>query len=225
MRYRTDGVIEYIGRIDHQVKLRGFRVELGEIEAVLENHPAVRRCVTVVFGNSGEFDKRLVAYLIASGVSVDELRQHAQNNLPDYMVPSRIVRLDMLPLTATGKVDRLRLPISGPADARPDLANQYVAPRSAVEQKLAALWGEVLGVADPGIHDNFFELGGHSLLGTQLDSRIRGNFGVDLPLRSLFDAPTIAGLALEIVQIKAAAQAHDPRVIALLSELEQATDP
>ena len=108
-RYRADGVIEYIGRIDHQVKLRGFRIELGEIEAVLEKHPAVRRCIALVVGNRSEFDKRLVAYVIAGCISVDELRRHAQNNLPDYMVPSAFIFLDQLPLTANGKIDRQAL--------------------------------------------------------------------------------------------------------------------
>jgi amino acid adenylation domain-containing protein len=227
-RHRTDGSIDFLGRRDGQVKIRGFRVELGEIEATLLNQPQVSEAVAIVQAGPHANAKRLVAYVVpAAGAEIDTatLRDALRRKLPDYMIPSRITPLEMLPLTATGKLDRLRLQMSAQADSRPDLVQQYVAPRGALETKLAALWAEVLGVVDPGINDNFFELGGHSLLGTQLVSRIRSSFGIDLPLRSLFDAPTIAGLALEILKIKAAAQAHDPRVMALLTELEQTSEP
>jgi amino acid adenylation domain-containing protein len=227
-RHRADGSIDFLGRRDGQVKIRGFRVELGEIESTLLSDPQVSEAVAIVQPGLQPNAKRLVAYIVPSaGADIDTaaLRDALRHKLPEYMIPSRITPLDMLPLTATGKVDRLRLQTSQEADFRPDLAQQYVAPRGMLEQKLVALWSEVLGVLDPGIHDNFFELGGHSLLGTQLVSRIRSSFGIDLPLRSLFDAPTIAGLALEILQIKVAAQAHDPRVAALLTELEQPSEP
>ncbi|MFL5348129.1 MAG: amino acid adenylation domain-containing protein, partial [Hyalangium sp.] len=195
VRYRADGQLEYLGRIDNQVKVRGFRIELGEIEAVLEQHPTVRQAA-VVAREDVPGDKRLVAYVVGrDGQHSDagELRAWVARTLPQYMVPSALVELEALPLTPNGKVDRKALP--SPEGVRPDTGPAFVAPRDEVEQQLAAMWSELLGVERVGVHDNFFDLGGHSLLATQLVSRVRSTCGVELPLRDLFDAPTIAALA------------------------------
>jgi len=191
-RYRPDGEVEFAGRADQQVKIRGFRIEPGEIEAALRAHPAARECVVVA---RGETEKRLVAYLApaSEAVAARELRAFLAGRLPDYMVPASFVWLDALPLTRTGKVDRRALP-------EPVVAAEeggVVAPRNAVEELIAGIWSELLG-RDPstvGVHDNFFELGGHSLLATRALSRTREALGVNVTLRALFEAPTVAGLA------------------------------
>jgi amino acid adenylation domain-containing protein len=195
-RFRSDGAIEFLGRVDHQVKVRGFRIELGEIETELEAHPAVERAVVTVCGE--ESARRLAAYLVprggdASALSVRELRESMVRRLPDYMVPSAWVLLDALPLTPNGKVDRSALP--APEGGRLDLGPVYVAPRTALEEVLAGIWSEVLRVERVGIQDNFFALGGHSLLATQVVSRIGEVLEIEVPLRRLFEAPTVLGLA------------------------------
>lgn len=194
-RYTSDGELEYLGRIDHQVKIRGFRIELGEIETVLGQHPAVRE-VVVLAREDEPGDKRLVAYLTpqageAPGVS--DLRSFAKDRLPEYMLPAAFMLLEALPLTPHGKVDRRALP--KPETSRPELETEYVAPRSEVEQQIAAIWREVLGVERVGVEDNFFDLGGHSLLVVQVHERLRATFGVDLPLTDLFKYTTVAGQA------------------------------
>ncbi len=198
VRYLPDGNIEYLGRIDHQVKIRGFRIELGEIEAGLSQHPDVYSAVVVaredVLGSP-----RLVAYIVPNPeatVSVGELRSFLKQQLPEYMIPSAFVMLEALPLTPNGKVDRWALPASD--TARPELEKPFVAPRTEVEERLAAIWSEVLGLEQVGVCDNFFELGGHSLLATQIVSRLREAFGLELPLRRLFESPTVAELAESI---------------------------
>ncbi|MCP4549378.1 MAG: AMP-binding protein, partial [bacterium] len=201
-RYLPDGNIEFLGRVDHQVKIRGFRVELGEIDATLEQHPAVQEAVALVredrLGN-----QRLVAYVVPDTQYRDterhgtELRSYLQNKLPDYMMPSLFVVLDSMPLTPNGKIDRQALP--APHATYPELAETFVPPRTPVEEMLSSIWTQLLGVEQVGIHDSFFELGGHSLLLTQLTSRIRQVFRVELPLRSLFDAPTVAEMAKAIL--------------------------
>lgn len=193
-RYLTNGEVEYLGRIDYQVKLRGFRIELGEIEAVLEQHPVVRQCV--VMAREDVSGQRLVAYLVAENVATDELRQYLRRKLPEYMIPSAFVILDSLPLTPNGKVNRRGLP--APENNNSELAITFVAPRHPVEEVLAGIWTQVLGISQVGIYDNFFELGGHSLLATQVISRIRKTFGVDTSLQRLFELPTIAELANDI---------------------------
>jgi amino acid adenylation domain-containing protein len=198
VRYRNDGELEYLGRVDQQVKVRGFRIELGEIEAVFSQHPEVRD-VVVVAREDVAGDKRLAAYLVTeagAATDVGRWREWAGRQLPEYMVPSAYVWLQELPLTANGKVDRRALPA-------PEFksAESYVAPRTQVEEALAAIWSELLGIEKIGIYENFFELGGHSLLTTQLVSRVRKNFEVDIPLRTLFEMPTIAQLALVIEEI------------------------
>jgi amino acid adenylation domain-containing protein len=198
--YRPDGNIQFLGRLDHQVKVRGFRIELGEIEAVLMEHPAV--CETVVVVREDEpGEERLVAYVVANQEQVStagELRSFLKAKLPGYMVPSTFVQLDALPLTPNGKVDRRTLPT--PDQAKPELEKAFEALRTPVEEALAGIWAEVLRVEQVGVHDNFFDLGGHSLLATQILSRVRDAFQVELPLRSLFEKPTIEGLA-EVIEM------------------------
>jgi amino acid adenylation domain-containing protein len=194
-RYRPDGTLEYLGRIDQQVKIRGFRIELGEIEAVLGQHPAVQQVVVLVREETPG-DKRLVAYIVSRqrlGSPASELRSFLQRQLPEYMLPTTFVLLDALPLTPSGKVDHRALPV--PDQTKPELKETFVAPRTPVEKALAGIWVEVLGVGRVGIHDNFFELGGHSLNATQVASRLRAAFQIELPLRCLFETPTVAGLA------------------------------
>jgi thioesterase domain-containing protein/acyl carrier protein len=195
-RYRSDGTIECLGRTDQQVKIRGFRVELGDVEAALTQHPAVRD-VAVVAREEELGEKRLVAYVVSNdGVPprLSELRGFLQEKLPDAMVPSTFVLLEALPLTPNGKVDHRALP--APGLARADLDQEYVAPRTSIERQLASIWARMLGVESVGIHDNFFELGGHSLLAAQLIARVRHDLHMELPMRDLFEAPTIAGLAV-----------------------------
>ncbi len=194
VRYLANGNIDYLGRLDHQVKIRGFRIEIGEIEAVLRAHSQVKN-VVVVAREDRPGEKRLVAYLVAGETSVTALRTFVSKKLPEYMIPSAFVMLDALPLTPNGKVNRQALP--APEIFRLEL-EAYVAPRSSTEEILARIWVAVLGLERVGIYDNFFFLGGHSLLATQLVTRIRESFQVDLPLRSLFETPTIADLAVVI---------------------------
>ncbi|GAC1464690.1 MAG: hypothetical protein NVSMB9_03610 [Isosphaeraceae bacterium] len=192
-RYRPDGVIECLGRQDGQVKIRGYRVELGEVESALSTHPAVGHAVAVAREDlTGE--KRLIAYFVprADVPSPNELRSWLLDRLPDYMVPSIIVPLDALPLTPNGKVDRNALP--DPVKPGGTLTGSTLPPRGPVEEALVTIWSEVLERETPGIHDNFFEIGGHSLLAARLLARVRDTFSVDLPLKALFDSPTVAGL-------------------------------
>jgi natural product biosynthesis luciferase-like monooxygenase protein len=197
-RYRPDGVVEYLGRLDHQVKVRGFRIELGEIEAVLSRHPAVRESV-VVAREERPGDTRLVAYVVphqGQTAMVSELQHVLKEHLPAYMVPAAFVPLDALPLTPNGKVDRGALPM--PGQSRPAAEDTFVAPRTAEETMLAEIWTDVLRLERVGVNDNFFEAGGNSLLAAQIIRRIQATFQVEIPLRSLFEAPTIATLAAVI---------------------------
>jgi len=216
-RYRTDGTVEFLGRIDHQVKLRGFRIELGEIEAVLAGHPTVQETV-VLAREDAPGEKRLVAYVVANqdrAPSAGELRHFLKEKLPEYMVPSAYVMLRALPLSPNGKVDRRVLPAPDPTN--PEREEAFVAPRTPSEEMLAGIWAEVLGLKQVGIHDNFFELGGHSLLATQVISRIRNTLKAELPLRRLFEAPTVAGLAECIESIRRAEQED---LLRILTEVE-----
>ncbi|HEX3527655.1 MAG TPA: amino acid adenylation domain-containing protein, partial [Thermoanaerobaculia bacterium] len=194
--HRPDGTIEFLGRVDHQVKLRGFRIELGEIEAVLCDHPAVREAAVLASGGETGNDKRLVAFVAVDGEALPDLRAHLRERLPDYMVPAAFVRLEALPLNANSKVDRRRLLELEPAGADAAVASQMPsAPRSPLEELVAGVWCEVLKLPRVQVDDDFFALGGHSLLATQVVSRLREVCGVELPLRRLFEAPTVAGLA------------------------------
>jgi amino acid adenylation domain-containing protein/non-ribosomal peptide synthase protein (TIGR01720 family) len=200
VRRRADGALEFLGRLDHQVKLRGFRIELGEIESALAEHPAVAQVVAQLREDTPG-DRRLVAYVVAKGQapSAAELRALLKGKLPDYMVPAAFVPLEKLPLTANGKVDRKALPA-------PELgvvaSAAHLAPRGPVEESLAAIFAEVLKlpVDRVGAHDGFFELGGHSLVATQAIARIRGTLSVDLPLRAVFESPTVAELSAKVEQ-------------------------
>ncbi len=207
VRYLGDGRLDFLGRLDHQVKLRGFRIELGEIEAALQAHPAIDRAVAVVRDDGA--GPRLVAYLVApdGAPAVGELRSALGRRLPGYMVPELFVELAALPLTPNGKVDRRALPV--PGGERPALEREFVAPETAVEQVLAAIWCDVLGVERVGVRDSFFELGGHSLKATQILLRVREAFGVDLPVHRLFTDPTISGLALAIAEALVAQAGED----------------
>ncbi|MGU1021320.1 condensation domain-containing protein, partial [Pseudomonas aeruginosa] len=190
-RRRGDGVIEYMGRADHQVKIRGFRIELGEVEARLLDLEGIREAAALAL------DGQLVAYLVAEG-GEDETRQPAlrerirtalRASLPDYMVPSHLLFLERMPLSPNGKLDRRALP-------KPDaglMQHEHMAPASALEKDVAAIWGELLGVERVGLTDNFFELGGHSLLATRLVSRIRQDLGIEVSLKSLFEQPVLQG--------------------------------
>ena len=193
-RYREDGSIEFVGRRDDQVKVRGFRIELGEIEAALHAMPGVQE-VVVLAREDNPGDKRLVAYVVAKlgtePMEAGSLRSHLAQLLPEYMVPSTYVFLEQFPLTPNGKVDRKALPM--PESTRGTIG--YVAPRTPVEAQLAEVWADVLKVDTVGVEDNFFELGGHSLLATRLLSQVRTVFHVEMPLRAIFEAPTISGLA------------------------------
>jgi amino acid adenylation domain-containing protein len=194
VRWRADGTLEFLGRLDGQIKLRGHRIEPGEIEAALREHPAVREQI-VVAREDAPGGKRLVAYVVPEGTAPgsDELRRFLQQRLPDYMVPSVFVVLEALPLSPNGKVDRRGLP--APGDARPELEQAFVPPGDAIEEVVAGIWATVLGVDRVGMHDNFFALGGHSLLATQVVSRILATLEVRLPLRTIFEAATVADLA------------------------------
>ncbi|MFP2900473.1 amino acid adenylation domain-containing protein, partial [Corallococcus sp. 4LFB] len=204
VRYLPSGELEFLGRIDHQLKLRGYRIELGEVEAAIADHPAVESTV-VLLREDVPGNPRLVAYVVPREGQVLDLRALKDAllaRLPEYMVPAAFVSLQALPLTPNGKLDRQSLPV--PDTQRPELEKGYVAPRDELEQQLADIWSELLGVKQVGVHDDFFELGGHSLLGTQLISRIRTTFDVELPLRDIFESPTVENLAVHIVQAQAA---------------------
>ncbi|OUL18945.1 non-ribosomal peptide synthetase [Nostoc sp. T09] len=196
VRYLIDGNIEFLGRIDHQVKIRGFRIELGEIEAAINQHPEVREAVVIVKEDRQD-KKRLVAYVVSQSthISVLELRNFLKAKLPDYMIPSAFVVLEKFPLTPNGKIDRRALPAPDPIQQSEENTSSSFTP---VQELLVGIWAEILGIKQVGIHDNFFELGGHSLLATRVISQIRKAFKVDLPLRCLFESPTVAELAKEI---------------------------
>jgi amino acid adenylation domain-containing protein len=205
-RYLPDGTIEFLGRLDNQVKIRGFRIEEGEIEAAIAQHPSVQQTVvTAREDNPG--DKRLVAYIVLDpeqALTTDELRRFLKQKLPDYMVPSAFVFLNILPLTPNGKIDRRALP--APDSSQPNLEETFVAPRTPTEQQIADIWTQLLKLEQIGIHDNFFALGGHSLLATQVISRLRQGFGIELSLQTLFEAPTVGELSSRIETIRWASQ-------------------
>jgi amino acid adenylation domain-containing protein len=198
VRWLSDGSLEYLGRLDHQVKIRGVRIELGEVEAALLDHPDVREAV-VVARDDPSGGRALIGYVVSHGPQppLEALRSLLLTRLPEVMVPTAFVPLDRLPLTPSGKVDRQALP--APSLQRPALQRPHVAPRTPIEQRLSELWGEVLEMDGIGVHDDFFALGGHSLLATRLASRVRASYSVPVELRPLFEAPTIAEQA-ELVE-------------------------
>jgi acyl carrier protein len=221
-RYLPDGNIEFVGRIDHQVKIRGFRIEPGEIEAVLRQHPSVRD-VLVTAREDASSGKRLVAYVVLErdvSLSISELRNSLKEKLPDYMVPGAYVFLESLPLTSTGKIDRSALP--APDQSRPEQETLFVPPATPEEEIIAGIWAQVLRLDRVGVHDNFFDLGGHSLLAIQVVSRVGNAFKVEVPLRVLFEHPTVVGLASSLAaQVN---RPHDGEMVDILSELESLSD-
>ncbi len=203
VRYRPDGLLEFVGRRDHQVKLRGFRIELGEIEARLSQHPDVDRCVVVVAEWQARH-KQLAAYVATTAtLTADRLRHYLRQALPEYMVPAIVVCLPSLPLTPNGKIDRKALPIPD-ADR---VADDFEPPATPTQDLVGGIWSEILGLDRIGRRDQFFELGGHSLLATQVMSRVRATFHIELPLRTLFDHPTVEAFAAAIDQ--AGVQGHE----------------
>jgi amino acid adenylation domain-containing protein/thioester reductase-like protein len=207
VRYCRDGNLEFLGRLDEQVKIRGFRIELGEIEAILHQQAGVKEALAIV--QEAEETQRLVAYIVPDEYAsqqdlaiqqlVGQLRSQLKATLPSYMMPSAFMCLDALPLTPNGKINRQALPL--PERSRPELDRTFTAPCTSQEIQMAQLWSEVLGLEQVGIHDNFFELGGHSLLTTQLILKVKETFQVELPLRMLFESPTISSLVENIQNI------------------------
>src|SRR5205814_1559005 len=211
---RQDGQLEYLGRGDKQVKVRGFRIELGEIEAALREHPSIKESVVVAHRESNN-NKRLVAYVVNGrldqSLNVEELQSFLRGRLPEYMVPTGFTVLPQLPLTPNGKINRRALPT--PNYGFGSTTSEFVAPRTAVEESLANLWCEVLDRERVSVSENFFDLGGHSLLATQLVSRLRREFGVSLPVRSVFESPTIAELAKVVEDAREKASPMQPTEI------------
>ncbi|HEY0558337.1 MAG TPA: amino acid adenylation domain-containing protein [Thermoanaerobaculia bacterium] len=224
-RFDDDGAVLFIGRGDQQIKLRGMRIEPGEIEIALKRYPGVKDAA-VVKRQAKNGDDQLAAYLRVDGGAVIDraaLRTFLSDKLPVYMIPTHFVPLETFPLTGSGKIDRLRLPEPEEPGASPDREATYVAPRTAVEQFLADCWCDVLQIEKVSIHDNFFDLGGHSLTATQLVSRIRDRFDLDLPLVRVFERPTVELLGLEIIQ-RQASREEEADLEALLSELESLSE-
>lgn len=219
--YRSDGNLEFLGRTDRQIKIRGFRVELGEIETIIAQHPTVETAVVVLHeidSNSG--NHQLIAYLIPKGLMMPnerDLRSFFKTKLPAYMIPAAFVVLEKFPLTANGKVDQKALPPPNLTVTKEITPN--VAPTTSVEASLGEIWTQILGRKQVSIYDNFFELGGHSLLATQLVSRIRDRFQIELPLRSIFETPTIAELAKNIEALRWEVQANSSNLINNSKEL------
>jgi acyl carrier protein len=202
-RMLSDGTIEYLGRIDQQIKLRGIRIEPGEIEANLNAHPLVRDSVIAIHGDSSE-NQRLVAYIIRSEGSeslTDRLRSFLKGRVPEYMIPAVFIELQRMPLLPSGKIDRIALPSPSPGFLAK--RRMIVRGRTEIEKRLISIWQEVLELCDVSIDDNFFDLGGHSLGGLRVLARVRRDFYVDVPIRRLFEGPTIAELAVEVEKLKA----------------------
>ncbi|MEV8532241.1 amino acid adenylation domain-containing protein [Streptomyces sp. NPDC051211] len=222
VRRRQDGNLEFLGRVDHQVKVRGFRIELGEIETVLARHPGVAAGAVVVSEGAGGV-KRLVGYAVPAtdaGLDPAEVRAFLAGALPDYMVPTVVVVLDALPLTPSGKTDRKALP-------EPDFGTVVAgrAPRTALEKELCAAFSDVLGLPEVGIDDGFFDLGGHSLLAARLTARLRQSTGVELGIRALFEAPTVARLAERLADAEAGASVWSDDFATLLPLRAEGTLP
>ncbi len=220
-RYLPDGNVEFLGRMDDQVKIRGYRIELGEIEAVLGRHAAVRE-VAVLCREDTEGDRRLVAYVVLESgraASARELRDYLAETLPAYMLPAATVFLDVLPRTSIGKLKPEDLP--APRRDRPDLDNEYVAPKNPLEETLTSIWAEAIDIERVGVHDDFFALGGHSILAVRIMSSIREMLDADLPMRAFFEHPTVSGLAAELTRDPERRERIERRteILARISEL------
>jgi amino acid adenylation domain-containing protein len=223
-RYLPNGEVEYLGRADGQVKIRGFRIELGEIEAVLSRHAGVQEVIVLALDEKEEGGKQLVAYVVAAqGQSVmpGELRARVKEHLPEYMVPAAFVMLDKFPLTQNGKLDLRALPAPGEASVEPE--QTYVAPRNSIEETVALIWSQLLGVERVGVNDNFFDLGGHSIFAIQLLSRLNKAFDLELNLRVVYDMPTPATLAAAIVRTQAE-RPDSSELLGLLAELDNISE-
>jgi acyl carrier protein len=222
-QFSDGGCLELLGRKDFQVKIRSFRVDVGEVEAELAVHPGVKE-VAVIGKKDHSENTRLVAYLVPHShpaPTVSSLRAFLKDRLPDHMIPTAFVTLDKLPLLSTGRVDRRALP--DPGHARPELDTAYVTPRTAIERELWRIWTEVLGLGQIGVHDNFFDLGGDSLTATRVVSQVIKTFQLDLPVKSLFDSPTVAEMAIVVAQNQAK-KLGEEELARLLSELESITE-
>jgi len=232
-RWNPDGTIEFLGRLDEQLKVRGYRVEPGEIEATLVKHPAVSNAAVITKADKSG-NRHLVAYLVPreeQTLSLDEIRNFASSKLPPYMVPSDFVMLKSFPLTANGKIDRRALP--DPNYGNPERQGTTIEPIDETEERLLHIWTELLGKEKISTDTNFFHLGGHSLLATQVISRVGKSFGVELPVRAIFEAPTISKLAREITQAQQAGWVEAPeiqpnatgaRAAELLARLDELSD-
>jgi acyl carrier protein len=235
VRWRADGVLEFLGRLDEQIKIRGFRIELGEIEVVIAEYPGVDAAVVLAQRDAAD-ETRLIAYVVGNASLQDEeLRRFLATRLPAYMIPFEFVQLYALPLTPNGKVDRNALRAIDSLPTRRQAA--YVPPRTPLEERLAAVWADVMKLERVGVNDDFFALGGHSLLAMQLVSRLHRALGVELPVRALFEAPTIAALAEMLTQMEDGVAGDpsggpppglevEPRqvIVQLLDELEALSD-
>jgi len=220
VRRLPEGELEFLGRGDDQVKIRGFRVEPAEIEAALRSHQHVDEAI-VIAPLDARGEHRLVAYVVAPNVSVDELRRHLADWIPEFMIPSTFVPIDSVPRTASGKIDRLSLP-SPDSAATTSAGPAYAAPRTPTEEAVAKIWADVLGVEKVGVDDDFFALGGHSLLATQIVAQLRSDFAVNLPLHALFTFPTVATLSQQVVELMG--ESSDLDTQGLLAELEDLSD-
>jgi acyl-CoA synthetase (AMP-forming)/AMP-acid ligase II/acyl carrier protein len=217
-RFRPDGTIELRGRIDEQIKIRGHRVEPGEVVAVLKTYPALRH-VAVAARKDHHGDNLLVAYYVDRDerFNPESMRQFMAERLPAYMVPSLFMAVESIPTTPSGKTDFRALP--DPPPARPGLSNGYVAPRNEIETALVEIWADVLGLERVGIHDDFFVIGGHSLRATQVMSRLQATMGIEIPVSRIFEAPTVAGLGL-LVAHALAAECDEDTVAEILQRIE-----
>jgi amino acid adenylation domain-containing protein len=222
VRYLGDGAVEFLGRLDRQVKVRGFRVELAEIEAVLRGHPSVRQAAVTAATDNGATTRLAGYYVAAEGcrLAPDEVRRFLKEHLPEHMTPATLTALECLPLTANGKIDERALP--DPDKAAAAGTSRFVPPRDPSEERLVEIWKEVLGVERVGIHEDFFDLGGHSLLATQVISRVQSALQVQLPLRVIFEAPTVAGLAEALSRSQEEQQKYE--IDKILTELDGLSD-
>jgi len=222
-RMSHDGLLEHLGRKDFQVKIRGYRVETSEVEKTLLELKDIKDTV-VIAREDRPRDPRLVGYIVPENrpvPTVSALRRALSNSLPEHMIPSAFVMLDTIPLNPNGKVDRQALPV--PDQSRPDLMESFVAPRTPTEEELAKIWAQILFLDQVGIHDNFFNLGGHSLLATQVISRVINTFKVELPIKTLFDSPTVADMAMIITQYQTK-MARPEDLARMLTEVKSLSD-
>jgi surfactin family lipopeptide synthetase A len=222
-RYLADGGIEFLGRADDQIKVRGFRIEPSEIEKTIREHPSVQETILIA-REDRPGSKRLVAYLVSNHnqpPTIKEMRNFLKQKLPDHMVPSAFMFLEDLPRMANGKVDRRALP--DPGRSRPDLDTPFVAPRAPVEKELAQIWADVLCLDQVGIHDDFLELGGDSLVASQVISRVIKSFQLDLPVQALFQSPTVAEMA-EVIAQNQAKKLSEEDLARILAELESLSE-